>query len=67
MTYEYDGNSALSNVSKSDGIISISLSDSWTGQKILGSIGNPYKATAPPDEFQVGFIRLVNTKSNQNQ
>lgn len=60
--YDYETSSALSNASKASGIVSISLNDSWTGRKILETIGHSYQKLSSPDEYQVC---LVNNKSNK--
>lgn len=58
MTSEYDIRGTLS--AKADGIVSISLSDSWTGRKILESIGQLHIS---PDEAEVCFFYPKSLKS----
>lgn len=56
MTYEK--NSLLSRGAVSEGAVSISLNDSWTGRKLLEALGNLPPKRFSPEEFDVCFLCL---------
>lgn len=53
MTYEK--NSLLTRGALSEGAVSISLNDSWTGRKLLEALGNLPPTRFSPEEFDVNI------------
>ena len=55
--YEYEINGydrdRFARVSNADGIVSISLNDSWTGRKLLEAFGHTAMARVTPNELEV--------------
>lgn len=53
-TFEYEENAHSARTSQTDGVVSISLNDSWTGRKLLESIGHDFYSHVTPEKFNVG-------------
>lgn len=54
--YEYDVSNRLSRTAQYDGVVSISLHDSWTGRKLLESFENTPLKRVRSDDLDVSFF-----------
>lgn len=54
--YEYEVNDRLSRTAQYDGVVSISLNDSWTGKKILETLRQTPLKRVRSDDLEVYLL-----------
>lgn len=58
--YDYALNDRLSRTAQYDGVVSISLHDSWTGRKLLETLENTSLKRVRSDDLEVSIRGLSN-------